>query len=477
MYADYAEKVKKFLLDNRENITEALCELIRIPSVKSEPEAEGAPFGKECRRCLDLACKMFEKHGYTVTVPRHGKYGVAEYGEGEKSIGIFVHTDVVPANEAEWQYAKPFEPKIYGDAVIGRGADDNKSGVVMAMFLPELFKAVGFVPKSKIVVFLGTNEESGMKDVEAFVKETKVPNINIVPDGGFPVSLGEKGICRFRYRDPEKLENILSVKGGRAYNIVLDEIASEIKYSDALYAEILERAKKCEKLKTEKCGDVIKVTVKGIAAHAANPDDGENALGIFAKELCDCPSLCENDKKILRKIHALVGSFFGEAAGLASTDPHFGRLTMVNGMADTEDGMPVISFDIRYGTAFGAEELDKRLYESFGKENIEDYENRNGFEIPEDSPTVAAILKAYRDVTGIDGKPFYMNGGTYARYLPCAFSIGTIVYTGSFDVPSLPTGSGRAHQKDEIQVIPRMLMAIEVLFGMISELDEIQKGL
>lgn len=477
MYADYAEKVKKFLLENRENITEALCELIRIPSIKAEAAGEGYPFGKECRRCLDLAGKMYEEHGYTVTVPRHGKYAVAEYGEGKTSIGIYVHTDVVPVNEAEWQYAKPFEPKIYGDALIGRGSDDNKAGVVMAMFLPELFKAAGFFPKSKLVVFLGSNEENGMEDVEAFVKEYNVPKINIVPDGGFPVSLGEKGICRFKYKVPEKFEDVLSVKGGMAYNIVLDEVNAEIKYSDALYAEILERAKTCDKISAEKCGGVIKVTAKGRAAHAATPNEGENALGNFASELCAFPSLCENDKKILGGIYALVSTFFGEAAGLTSTDPHFGSLTMVNGMTETEDNAPILSFDIRYGTSLRAEELDKKLWDKFGKENIEDYENRPGFEIPEDSPEVTAILKAYRDVNGKDDKPFYMNGGTYARYLPCAFSVGTMDYAEGCDVPSLPDGSGRAHQKDELLVIPRMLNAIGTLFCMITELDELKKSL
>ena len=65
-----------------------------------------------------------------------------------------------------------------------------------------------------------------------------------------------------------------------------------------------------------------------------------------------------------------------------------------------------------------------------------------------------------------------MGGGTYARYLKNAFSVGTQAGYIKNDTPELPAGHGGAHQSDEILRINQFLEAIKVVALMIHECDK-----
>ena len=86
-----------------------------------------------------------------------------------------------------------------------------------------------------------------------------------------------------------------------------------------------------------------------------------------------------------------------------------------------------------------------------------------------DSVYAKAMLKAYRRATGEeDAEGYISSGGTYARRLRNAFSIGT----AKMSVP-LPDGLGSAHCRDEALHIPSFLEGIRILMHMIKELDDI----
>ena len=138
----------------------------KIPAIKGEAEA-GAPFGRACADALKACSDMFGKFGFDSGIYSGGKYGMAKYGEGEKTIGIFSHSDVVPVCEEDWIYTKPFEPKVIDGTLIGRGVEDNKSGVMAALCAMRIIKECNIPVKSRIVTFIGAEEETGMSDIEA----------------------------------------------------------------------------------------------------------------------------------------------------------------------------------------------------------------------------------------------------------------------------------------------------------------------
>ena len=64
--------------------------------------------------------------------------GRIRYGDGEKSIGIWSHLDVVPVG-GYWEH-DPFEPVVEQGYMIARGCQDNKSSAVMALYVPFIYE-------------------------------------------------------------------------------------------------------------------------------------------------------------------------------------------------------------------------------------------------------------------------------------------------------------------------------------------------
>ena len=122
------QRIVAWVEENRQWILDNWMALARIPSVHGEA-AEDAPYGVECARALAAAAKLFEDSGFDTRLEKSRGYALAQFGEGEKCIGIFGHSDVVPAGDG-WAFTQPFEPVIQNGTLIGRGVCDNKNGVI-----------------------------------------------------------------------------------------------------------------------------------------------------------------------------------------------------------------------------------------------------------------------------------------------------------------------------------------------------------
>ena len=471
MYEEIVKKFDRYIDAHKDEISDIICELVKYPSVKGEP-CENAPYGLHCRKCLDASVEIMKSYGFDAKVADSGKYGVADFGKGDKTIGIFVHTDVVSALESDWIYTKPFCPKKIGDVLFGRGVQDDKAGVAAAIFAVRMLRDAGIELKSKISVFLGSDEETGMDDIETYTAENRIPDVSIVPDGDFPVAFGEKSICHVHILPDGKFEDVTEFCGGTAYNIMLDRVTVKIKYKEDLYREILEKSKDNKHFAVEKDGDSIKILATGIAKHAAMPEGGVNAAHVASKMLSECVNLCENDKVLFCKIQEITGDFYGEKLGVACHDSFFGPLTSVNGICSiSDDGTPDIALDIRYGTAITADELEKKIKEAYPKAKI--CENSRGFAIPEDDKTAKSLEGVYAALSGDkNAKGFYLGGGTYSRHLKKAFSVGLQAEYVKCEVPELPVGHGGVHQSDEMLKLPQFFEAIRIIALMIYECDK-----
>lgn len=471
MNVEMLKAFDKYLEENKEKILNCVIELAKIPSVYAE-DTDDAPFGKECLRALKKAVELMREGGFSAHISEDNKYGLAFLGEGEKTIGLFAHTDVVPVSEQDWIYTKPFEPKRIGDVLVGRGVDDNKSGVAISLYATKMLYELEYAPKSRISVFLGSNEESGMHDIEAYVQQNRMPDICLVPDAHFPVSFGEKGICQGDFVFSDKFTDILELCGGNAYNIVLDKAVCTIKYNEELHRELCTLSEGEEKIDVEKENDIIKLTGHGAPSHASRPQLGISATSVIANVLCKCKSLCESDKKILERIYEITSDPYGESLGIACEDEYFGKLTLANGMCAVKDGVPYISFDIRYCTAISAEELSQKLHAAFPV--IENLYNSQGFAIPRDDKVAKTLEKVYMELSGDnEAQGIYMGGGTYCRHLKNAFSIGTQAEYIENSCVELPEGHGGVHQSDEVLYINRFVEAIKIVAAMIYECDKI----
>lgn len=462
-----------WIVKNKDDILEKWMELARIPSIKSAPEKD-APYGVNCAKALNYSAKLFKDEGFKTAVDTEGGYALSYYGEKGRRIGLFSHSDVVPVGE-DWLYTEPFNPVIKDGALIGRGVEDNKSGIMHAYCVYKFFKDNGITLKNTLQTFIGSDEECGMEDMDAYLNKHSVPEISIVPDADFPCSVGEKGIYHFWAEGTEAFDDVISFCGGEAFNIVLDRATVQLKYSDLLEDEIARLIGSRKEYTLCSDSERITLSAKGIAKHASIPDGAVNAALLIVELLSECTELSYNDRAIFTAIKNVLSSFYGGGIGYEHTDAKFGRVTSVNGIVKLENGRPCLSFDVRYGSTLSADELEDKTEKALGKAGfaVNKVENKPGFEIDDDSKIPGIFEDIYEEITGERLERVIMAGGTYARRLKNAFSVGTYAFKKGEKEKSfnMPDGHGGAHQCDEMIDINAFFTALKIIVNYIIAAD------
>lgn len=443
LYSDIFDYLSK----NREQIITDLMTLVRYPSISRAGQDE-FPFGRDVDDVLTATADLFQRNGIPMTVCHDRGYALAVLdGQGD-GIGIFGHTDVVPVND-DWVKTQPFEPLEENGFLYGRGISDNKAGVIASLYAMLALKAVGRTPKSRITLYAGGSEETGMQDMDGFVQQERMPQVSLVPDSGFPVSIGEKGILRINCRSIHPLQDVKKLNGGKAYNVILDQVDVELASGEQFQ-------------------------VKGLTAHASAPEGSVNAARKAADQLLEQP-LCSGDRTILEGLRCVLGDWYGETLGISSTGA-FGNLTCANGITRVEpDGHLFFTLDIRYGSETNLHAILPAMTAALDRLGFRFtvQEDDPGFLLDDNGWELHTILDTCRACANQpDAMPFKMGGGTYARKLKNAFALShrLPLYTNQ---PHLPAGHGGAHQSDEFLNVQNWLGGIATLACIVSNLDNV----
>lgn len=112
-------------------------------------------------------------------------------GKGNVEIGIWNHLDVVPEGKG-WIYP-PYTCTEKDGYLIGRGVQDNKGPAVAVLYAMKYCREKEILNNIKVRQILGCQEESGMTDVEYYLKYKKAPgNILLLLIVEFPVCCRRK---------------------------------------------------------------------------------------------------------------------------------------------------------------------------------------------------------------------------------------------------------------------------------------------
>lgn len=316
-----------------------------------------------------------------------------------------------------------------------------------------------------------------MKDIEAYVKNEEMPAVSLVPDSSYPCGLGEKGILRMWAKCERPLSAVRRMQGGDAFNIVLDQLNAELEPNAALAAELREKCADDERYSVEIAADgTIRLQARGVAKHAASPEDSVNATWLMATLLASCKALPEGDRQVMEVVARYLQDYYGEALGIAHLDEIFGHLTVANGMVEMENGCLRLSLDVRYGTSLAPEALEERLCAAWRQVGwqIAYLENRAGYTADPESPVPALLKAAAEELAGKEMNFYRMRGGTYGRYLQNAFPVGTSVsHVDREPLPPMPAGHGGAHQRDEAADIEGFFLGVRVLLQDVLAVDEL----
>ena len=469
------KKIVAWIDGHREKILGEWMDLMRIPSVRGEA-APKAPYGVECARALKKATEYIEERGFSVKLNEDEGYAITFYGDGEKTIGLYGHSDVVPTGDG-WLYTEPFEPLLKDGMLIGRGSCDNKNGVMASISVLECLRDLQIPLKGKVMAFVGSNEESGMGDMEAFVRNEKMPELNFAPDSGFSGALGEKGILRMWAECGETMNTVVDFRGGNAFNVVLDKAAVTLKPNAALAQQLASVVAGNERYILETTADAIILRTIGVSKHAARPVDSINATVLACDALTACDALDAKDRAILKTVSKLLTNYHGEDLGIAHEDPDCGKLTSANGMVAVENGHLRVSLDIRYGVALAPDVLEEKLHKAWNAVgwSIVYMNNRPGYLNDKNHPVPALMTNLCNEITGNDYKTYLMEGGTYCRYLKNAVPTGTRAVMAGVESPvtKMPAGHGGAHQRDECVDLEAFFTGLRILIHAVVQCDEL----
>ncbi|MCU1475264.1 M20/M25/M40 family metallo-hydrolase, partial [Amnibacterium sp.] len=157
----------------------ALGSLVRIPSV-AFPGFPPEEVQRSAEAVADLvrATGLFERVGVHRAAAADGVLGnpavlaVRRAAPGRPTVLLYAHHDVQPTGPEEGWDSPPFEPTLVGERLHGRGASDDKAGVVTHLAaVTAAAAALGDRLEAGIALFVEGEEEAGSRSFAAFLAE------------------------------------------------------------------------------------------------------------------------------------------------------------------------------------------------------------------------------------------------------------------------------------------------------------------
>lgn len=167
MIESLTDQLKTEIQALRADYERSLAEIVHIPTVSMDPARKpdirrGAEWALQFLDSHGVEAMIYETEGLPVVV------GTLKHPEAKRTLTIYNHLDVQPANEPEWT-TDPFVFTQEGDTYRGRGTTDDK-GPALAAFYAALIARKHGIPLNLRFVW-EFEEEIGSPHFEAFLKE------------------------------------------------------------------------------------------------------------------------------------------------------------------------------------------------------------------------------------------------------------------------------------------------------------------
>jgi len=308
--------------------------------------------------------------------------------ERSRTVWVLAHLDVVPAGDLKKWKSKPFELKLEGDELFGRGTEDNHQGLISGLLAVTAFKTAGIQPPCNLGLALVADEETSSRyGLDYLMKhhadQFGADDLVLVPDAG-------------------------------------DEAGTLIEIA-------------------EKSILWLKVTVVGKQCHGSTPELGNNAARAAAHLVVKMDGL--------EGIFDARNPLFEPPISTFEPTKHEANVPNVN----TVPGKEVFYFDCRVLPEYPLEEVEKRIRgmvkevrDRFGVKIRLEFAQRAEAAppTPESAPVVVALKRAIREIKGVEPRCVGIGGGTVAAIFRRA-GIPAAVWSSLMDTAHQPNESSR----------------------------------
>jgi predicted dipeptidase len=474
--------------------TETLRELVEIPTVRVDGVAqhENPQFIKIGEKIKSLA-QSFNLNFRNID---NRVYEISLEGSGKELVGIHAHADVVPVTPENWVLEDgtrldPFKVTLIGDRMYGRGTEDDKNGIVVALYAMKVIKEENLPLARNFKLLIDTTEETAGDAIPYYFERNPTPEYNLALDGSYPVVIAEKGygtvMASFPRRQAEGTgAEIISMTGGTATNqipsrsvaiLVTDkpaELAAALQKAGAEYAQ---HNGGDFKISATVDGKNVNLTVTGVSAHSSEPESGVNPV---ARMLDFINSL---DGKVALKHNPITDAaryasdnwgldYLGSKLGVGFADEFMGPLTASLTYVAMDDKAFKLAVNLRVPKGKSPETLKSEIAGKLDawtqKSHIKpafDYSIAEPMYRNPEGEWVKSLLAVATENLGMEHKFGTSAGATSVHELPNGVQFGLakpdVKYTG--------------HTDSEFKTNEQFLMDLQIVTEMMGRIGQLPK--
>lgn len=375
------------------------------------------PYGKGVHDCFEFLKNLALKDGFNVDLC-DGHCLEISCGEGKKLIGIFAHQDVVPVTPG-WKHG-PFSGYIDEEEnrMYSRGTSDDKGPGIAAYYALKALKDNNLINNYRVKLVFGGDEERGSSCLEYYFHTLKKedPTYGFTPDADFPLIYGEKGIVNYKYSGNLPLKNVISIKAGTVFNVVIDSAVVKVEEPEKLEAYLNEH----NEINAEKLSE-NEFKFIGKAAHGSLPELGFNsgvqALAVLG-EVYDNQAL-----SMLAKEYEKTN---GENMGVKYESKDMGATTYNVGVINYENGKFEMIVNFRHPENCNPDEAIEKIQTVSPLPVYIMSKSPYLYYNPETTDFIKELYKVYVEETGDTvHKPMAIGGGTYAKEAKNTIAFGS----------------------------------------------------
>lgn len=190
LQGELVESVQSWTEKSFDSKLEQLMQLVRIPSL-AWPGVDRQPLLDSAEKIHSLfeSTEIFE----TVEIVESAANGTPAIiarrsaKPGFPQVLLYAHHDIQPVGDLEQWNTEPFEPTIKGDRLFGRGASDDKAGVITHLAACEMLRDLDEEINVGVTVFIEGEEEIGSPNFVSFLEKNREKlsaDLIVVADSG-----------------------------------------------------------------------------------------------------------------------------------------------------------------------------------------------------------------------------------------------------------------------------------------------------